>query len=381
MPLDHSFKRQKPVFKKFRPDDAYKFKPLPNPPGNYPYRLKLDQVIPLLKDQDKMVFHMVGDTGSVRLPEFQHLVAGQMARQVREAASLPDRPLFLFHLGDLVYKYGEAEGYYRQFFKPYGEYPCPVFAIAGNHDSDINPESAAPYETLDAFKAVFCDTVRRKNPLAEDTGRDTMIQPNIYWTLQTPLANFIGLYTNVPKYGVVTDEQRSWFISELRSAGKEKADKALIVCLHHAPYSADINHSSSLPMIQMLDYAFEKAETLPDIVFSGHVHNYQRFGRVYPGGKRVPFIVAGAGGYDELHPIASQDDPGYSDHDKLFDTVTLDNYCSDKHGFLKITIEKMEDGLTLGGEYYTIPHTLAENHSFSATIFDQFEIKLAEGRR
>ena len=38
-----------------------------------------------------------------------------------------------------------------------------------------------------------------------------MVQPYVYWCLDTPLAYFIGLYTNVPEGGLIDTEQRNWF--------------------------------------------------------------------------------------------------------------------------------------------------------------------------
>ena len=104
-----------PVFKKNQPDDSFKFQPLPQPSGNYPYHLRLQTILPFSGSQ-KMVFHMVGDTGSVKNPDFQRVVAGEMIRQYREVDAPEDRPQFLYHLGDVVYNYGEMENYPSQFF-------------------------------------------------------------------------------------------------------------------------------------------------------------------------------------------------------------------------------------------------------------------------
>ncbi|MDB5249769.1 MAG: phoA [Segetibacter sp.] len=367
--------RSKPVVKKLQVDDRQKFQPLPKPTGQYPFRFKPEELQDVAVG-GKMVFHMVGDTGSVRQPEFQRIVAREMIKQYQQATSSQDRPLFLYHLGDVVYNFGEAEQYYRQFFEPYKDYPGPVFAIPGNHDSDVNPDSLHPYRSLDAFTQVFCDTRSREITLAGDTGRKSITQPNLYWTLQTPLADFIGLYGNVPKYGVITDEQKDWFISELKAAATERAEKAIIVCLHHAPYSADINHGASIAMIQFLEAAYKEAGVKPDIVFSGHVHSYQRFSKQYDDGRKIPYIVAGAGGFADLHAVAAVDDPAFLDDSNLFDNVVLDNYCDDKHGFLKIAIEKTSTGLLISGEYYAMPHTMDTGASSAASFFDQFTVNL-----
>jgi 3',5'-cyclic AMP phosphodiesterase CpdA len=197
-----------------------------------------------------------------------------------------------------------------------------------------------------------------------------MVQPNIYWTLQTPLANIIGLHSNVPKYGFIDDNQRSWFIEELKAAGKEQPGKLIIITVHHAPYSADVNHGSSLAMIMFLEDAFEESGVRPDLIMSGHVHNYQRFHKTYPDCKVLPFIVCGAGGFDELHALAQTDDTAYSDDNELLNNVKMQNYSTMKHGFLKITLEKKDTGVLLIGKYFTL---MKDNWELQTEISDQFE--------
>ena len=364
----------KPVFKLNAIDDQFKVQPLPTPTGVPPFRLNISDV-GIETSPNKMVFHMLGDTGSARLPQFQQLVANEMAQQFSGALKQEDQPKFLYHLGDVVYHFGEAEEYYRQFFKPYKNYPAPVFAIAGNHDSDINTNARTPYKSLDPFMRVFCNTKQEPINLAEDTGRKTMLQPNVYWTLVSPLATIIGLYSNVPKFGYVSEEQKAWFVNELREASVQKG-KALIVCIHHAPYSADANHGSSRNMITLLESAFEESGVLPDIVFSGHVHNYQRFSKKHASGKQVAYIVAGAGGYVTLFPLVPASQPGYTGDDFLLNDVGLITYCDSKHGFLKISIEKNGKVLSLSGEYYTIPHDPQISDNIHVPLFDQFTIPI-----
>jgi len=180
-----------------------------------------------------------------------------------------------------------------------------------------------------------------------------MVQPNIYWTMQTPLATIIGLHSNVPKYGFIGEDQHKWFIEELKAAADERPHKIIIVCLHHAPYSADVNHGSSLEMVAFLEDAFEQSGIRPDVIFSGHVHNYQRFHKTYPDGKMLPFIVCGAGGFDELHSLATIGDPAYSSH-PLLDGVELQNYCDSKYGFLTITLQRRTEGIALSGTYHVL---------------------------
>lgn len=362
-----------PVFKKDSPDDSDKFQSLPEPPGAYPFHLDLKKILKENLSQ-KLVFQMVGDTGSVRNPDFQQLVVSRMIDQFHETDMKTDHPKFLYHLGDVVYNFGEASNYPAQFFNPYQKYPGPIFAIPGNHDGDINPVSPDPYDSLSAFKKVFCNTDQMPIPFNGGTNNLGATQPNVFWTLQTSLAIIIGLYSNVPKYGVITEKQKKWFKEELKAANEQRPEKAVLVCLHHSPYSADTNHGSSLAMITFLEDVFSDTGVRPDIVFSGHVHNYQRFEKTYSDGASIPFIVAGGGGYDELHPLAEVNDPKYVNDSPYLKGVRLLNYCDDKHGFLKITLERNNSNLTLTGEYYAISTRVDKNDKVQEVPIDIFRI-------
>ena len=317
---------------------------------------------------------MMGDTGSVRDISYLKNVVQQMAGQMSSKEDRSDQPQFLYHLGDIVYNYGEASEYYGQFFEPFGKYPAPIFAIAGNHDADVNPDSVNRYQSLDPFTTVFCDNQPNDIIFAQKAERKSMVQPHVFWTLDTPLATIIGLYSNVPKFGVITAEQQEWFVSELIGANAQKPGKAVIVCLHHSPYSADINHGSSVPMITFLNRAFDEAGVFPDLVVGGHVHNYQRFIKKYQHDKQITFLVAGAGGYDELHAIATTDDQMFTGESDLFEQVKLENYCDDKHGFLKITLDKVKNGVNITGRFYARQVTGEAYEGFKALLADEFTI-------
>ncbi|WP_229248735.1 metallophosphoesterase family protein [Dyadobacter sandarakinus] len=362
-----------PVIKKGQPDDTYKFLPLPAPTGNYPYRLNIRKVLPGISS-DSFSFHMLGDSGSLKDSSFLTKVVQEMVDQYAHPDASGGTLGFLYHLGDVVYNHGEAIEYQRQFFGPFTSYPAPVFAIPGNHDSDVNTDSRVKYKSLEPFKTVFCDTHPRMVPFSGNAARKSMIQPNIYWTLQTPLANIIGLHSNVPKYGVITPAQREWFVEELKAAQAERPGKMLIVCIHHAPYSADINHGSSMPMIRFFEEVFLETGIHPDIVFSGHVHNYQRFHKKYEDGKIVPFVVAGSGGYDELHPVASLSDRRFTGLNNLFEEVVLERYCDDRHGFLRIDLARNGTGVALTGKYYTIVPATEQKPDLLVQLTDEFEV-------
>lgn len=372
-------KRSKPVILKYPVGNQTDLQPLPEPRGKWPFRLALEEVTGPVGSVDTQTFHLVGDTGSRRQPEFQRRVARAMGGQVRTGSNPGCAPHFLLHLGDIVYDHGEAQEYEAQFFIPYENYPAPVFALAGNHDADINPLNPVPYQSLDAFRTVFCDTRPSRIHFSGNSRRLSQIQPHVYFSLLTPLANFICLYGNVPKFGYIDDSQFEWLVHELRELGRERGEKALFLCLHHAPYSADTNHGSSVYMIDLLEKAFAQTGVYPDLVCSGHVHNYQRFSKLYPNGERVRFLVSGAGGYADLHRIARTDDAGVFGDPERFDSVHLDNYCDTQHGFLKMEISRRPDGLTLTGEYFVVS-TNPNQSDDSPSLFERFSIPLRRSK-
>jgi acid phosphatase type 7 len=233
--------------------------------------------------------------------------------------------------------------------------------------------------SLEAFVRNFCSTSTDITKDAGEVHKSPMIQPNVYWILEAPFVTIIGLYTNVPEGGEVQQEQINWFENELETADKSKA---LVVALHHPVFSMDRMHRGSQAMLDLLDNAFEKTNVIPDAVFTAHVHNYQRFTRNYSSNnrndgykKKVPFIVAGSGGYCNLHWMQN-DVKTMSLPEKLpdRDDVVLEKYCDNHHGFMRINVTNDK----LIGEYYTVPNPHESWHnSLNPAKFDTFEVDLS----
>jgi hypothetical protein len=362
MPTITSFRKPKRDFNNpvSPPAERPAFIPAPST-NNVNLTLPLDIVLTgadaKIAQAQAMVFHTVGDTGGVKGTETQEGLAAVMVQQIEDsrANNQPDQePLFFYHLGDVVYFNGMSTDYPVQFYEPYQNYDAPIFAIAGNHDGDTRTRTGdvPDYEsTLFGFMQNFCAPV----PQFLFKHRATMTQPYVYWTLETPLATIVGLYSNVDGDldAPGTFEQQRWFAQQLKDA---PPDRALIVAVHHAPYSLDSTHGGYGAIGDSLDRAFNTTGRAPDIVLSGHVHNYQRFARTL-GNKRIPYVVAGAGGYADseraMHRIAK--DPTTSEKITVpFQTslqdVTLAAYNDTEPGFLRLRVTKS----TITGEYYTI---------------------------
>lgn len=327
---------------------------LPAPTGPAPFHLSLDSVlsadaISTINNSGKMVFHSVGDTGGVNTPTQIENVASYMEKDF-SGANVATHPSFFYHLGDVIYYDGETENYYPEFYEPYINYPAPILAIPGNHDGDVNPQYPEP--SLSSFVRNFCSQVPVITPEAKDAPRHAMTQPNVYWTLLTPFATVIGLYSNCPEGGQLSQAQIDWFQSEFENA---PSGKALIVAVHHPIYSAYGPKPGSQHLYDFLNNACITAKRTPDLVLSGHVHNYQRFTGTLAG-KDVPCIVAGAGGYNlQLHTLSKAFHSAKLPIQMAGSDGTLENFCDSQHGYLRITI-------TAGHmlvEYFAVPDASA----------------------
>lgn len=381
--MKHLFKMERPVngIEHISAQTQHPFQPLPKPTGASPFHLDIKTIIsPVayaeLLVSKKLIFQTAGDSGGVHNPHYQQIVADHMEWEFDKNAPA-NNPLFFYHLGDIVYYFGKMSQYHIQFYEPYKFYPAPILGIPGNHDGDVDPTDPTKPKSLAAFVALFCSKFPIIPPVAFDAVRTTMTQPNVFWTLVTPVANIIGLYSNVPGGGEIQADQQQWFVNELKTANKDRNAKALIVALHHPPYSMDADVGSSTKMQKVLDDSFTQSGVVPDIVLSGHVHNYQRFTRKI-GTRQVPYIVAGAGGYWHLHPMNIPGKPVIKMPSKTpFENVVLEKYCEDRHGFLRIEIDMQKKQLT--GKYITVPGSL-QTEKDPSVLFDSFTIDLAKNK-
>jgi hypothetical protein len=290
---------------------ATTFAPLPPPPGPYPFHLDLAQVVgadavTAITEAGVLGFHTVGDTGGIANPVPQENVALAIERDLPSAPGSGFDPSFLYILGDCIYFNGEESNYYAQFYEPYLHYTRPIVAVPGNHDGMPLPPGQT---TLDGFLQNFCTLSPVTNPQSMSSGRTTMTQPNVYWTLDAPFATIVGLYTNISETdGQLDATQIAWLRSELAVAA---TDRALLLTMHHPAISADSTYGGADTMYQLIDTAAAGAGRWPDLILAGHVHNYQRFTRTVTTGAptseqiQVPYVVAGGGGYHNLHLLAA----------------------------------------------------------------------------
>jgi metallophosphoesterase superfamily enzyme len=300
----------------------------------------------------QIVFHAAGDTGSTRGPESQNLVADKLESDF-DNEHPQNLPRFLFHLGDVVYSFGEAKYYYDQFYDAYRNYPAPILAIAGNHDGIVVPGSGVA--TLEAFLRNFCAETPAVSPDAGGLDRTTQIQPGVYYTFEAPFVRLIALYSNAledpgiissqgGQFPQISDVQIDFLRAALARVAKEKFAGAVIIAHHHPSYTAGGRHGWSETVRQQIDAICKETGIWPHAVLSAHAHNYQRFTRIHAA-MQIPYLISGNGGHGVSH-LTRKGAPALrvpavidtSDGDK----VTLESYDDQDYGYLRIVVNSTQ---------------------------------------
>jgi predicted phosphodiesterase len=282
----------------------------PIPPPRGASRMALDDVVGAegarqITQAGRIRFHAVGDTGRGQDTP-QGDVASAMARDY-DASHPETSPAFFFHLGDVIYGHHKDVQYRPEFYEPYAHYPGKIIAIPGNHDGEVFPGTDP--ETLQAFRQNFCaEEPRVPVDVAGSIYRQMVAQPGVFWWLEAPLLDLVGLYSNAAENpGFITGDaagrvQRDWLVATLTQIAANRAGgarKALVFGTHHPPYSQS-GHSGSQDMLADVWAACGEAGGItPDLFLAGHSHNYQRYTKTEPDGSEIPFIVAGTGGKND----------------------------------------------------------------------------------
>jgi hypothetical protein len=388
-----------------------------HPPAN-PKALEFSSVDPdenkTILSSGKMSFAMVGCSGDPK--------SGINTKAVAAAISADKDLSFFYHLGDMIYtisgsdtdvEVGAPVKQYShklwddQLFGPYAKFPKKIFAIAGNHDGKYSEKIAA----LRDFFRFFCGN--SVEPPSGSEHRRQMNQPYIYWSLDTPYAYIIGLYSNIANGGILDKPkdftksnftkgpQYRWLVNELTNAGKLKQPngkkKAVLLTVHYPPYSGATNfnvrgdqsqggpvakkkqpakpNDYNVPYLaQALQQAFQDGGTRPHAIFSAHAHLFQRLNYKFADGRVMPCLVAGSGGHSPLEKLFKACDGSKAKKQKApFDAVLPGSYQLPKgdsaqvkyyddekkdslFGYLKVTIDAKKQtlqcdliGVTKGG--------------------------------
>jgi len=336
-----------------------------------------------ITSQKQIVFHAIGDSGaSADNKRPDELAVTDAVTRDYHTSQGADVPSFLYHLGDLVYNFGESAYYYDQFYDPFQNYPAPIFAIPGNHDSFVVPNTPKGQEPLTTFRRNFCAEKSVLTQEARSLHRTAMTQPGVYFTLDAPYVRIIGLFSNALEdpgvissqgghWSAVPDVQLAFLEAQLKRVTSDPFKGAVLLAVHHPPFSyapaagkpgAGGRHLGNSVMLGEIDKICLATGIYPDAVLSAHAHNYQRYTRTLTfGGKtrKVPFIVCGNGGHN-VNPVVSPQkgkkevEPGdnvdvsYLDANQVLMTggsktkLSLNAHDQHNYGYLRIVVNSSD---------------------------------------
>ena len=227
-------------------------------------------------------FVAVGDLANGKPP--QNGIAWQIAQQ---------QPDFMIALGDIVYPRGRVSEYMHHFWSTYNDVPepgpktgapllasIPLYPVVGNHDV----ESGKLPDYPDAFGAYYFFHVPRNGPGLGawnlPLGKDKVVAAafrekagatypalNVYSWDAGP-AHFVALDSS-GHVNPADPKLRAWLEADLRASRQPWK----IVCFHAPAFHTSREHYTEQKM-RLWEPLLEQCGV--DIVFAGHVHNYQR---------------------------------------------------------------------------------------------------------
>ena len=230
--------------------------------------------------QKPIRFVAVGDLANGK-PE-QNAIAFQISKQ---------KPDFLVALGDIVYSGGRALQYMHHYWTTYNDVATPgektgaplmasipFYPVIGNHDAD----SAKLPDYPDAFSAFYFFSVPKNGPGPGPWNTALGKNPKVAEAFRVRAgAEYPALSEYSFDYGpahFVCLDTNSYTAPEAIQAWLEKDILASkqpwkFVCFHVPAFHTSSQHYSEQKM-RLLEPTFEKCGV--DVVFAGHVHNYQR---------------------------------------------------------------------------------------------------------
>ena len=201
-------------------------------------------------------------------------------------------PDFVFIPGDIVYYFGLAHEYHNKFFPIYNAdradpklgapllRSIPFLASVGNHDVGgrdlgLHPDGLAyfyywslPLNGLASFvRPGFKGSPEHQQVVLDAAGNAFPRMSN--YSFDYGNSHWLVLDSN-PDVEWSSPELKAWVAKELASA---KNATWRFVAFHHPPFNSSKAHGGDEHM-RVLAKTFEDGAV--DVVFSGHVHNYQR---------------------------------------------------------------------------------------------------------
>jgi len=291
----------------------------------------------------KIVFTAEGHAPKTESQPYRFVVNGDIGAGTTDAKLLA-RQSFLSHPdmvvipGDIIYENGRASEYDQNFWPIYNAdqtsdqgapvmRSIPYIGVPGNHDVDNRsldqyPDGLAYFyfwrqplngpegkegnafvpvmKATDAHRAAFMAAAKEAYPNAVNYSFN---YGNAHWTVidSDPYVDFSD------------NDLRAWIAKDLADA--QNATWRFVV-FHHPPFTSSLEHYEQ-QQTRQLTTLFETGKV--DVVFSGHVHNYQRtFPMTFKPFKKPATITGGR----DNKTIRGRVVNGYWQLDKSFDGKT-----------------------------------------------------------
>ena len=269
---------------------------------------------------DSVRFLVLGDTGEG--DESQYALVPSLLKCGKDTH-------FMVICSDVVYPDGDVNEYLKKFYRPYKDYPNPIYALPGNHDW---------YDGLNGFMVHFCGAEPSEHSLGRnwilrrlwrkaarvDPGvleecrtlrpepEEHLRQPGPYFAIDTGPLRIVSIDTGIN--GQLDRDQGEWLRWVSSNSPKPK------VLLTGKPIYVDNEYKYHKGSIE------DSAVKVDDIVragehnyvaaIGGDIHNYQRY-PVKVGNRTIQYIVSGGGGayMSDTHRIPKVDVNGVDEDD------------------------------------------------------------------
>jgi hypothetical protein len=219
---------------------------------------------------------------------------------------------FMVVMGDIVYPAGDAQDYENKFYRPYTNYPGPIYGVPGNHDW---------YDGLHGFMRHFCGAraKRRGRPsrsgargvlkrvLWRDPRRTDEVavarmqalrarpeqqaqQPGPYLAIDAGPLLIVGIDTGIT--GTIDRDQAEWLKRVSGASSKPKilvSGKPLVVDGVRWPGPIEGSDQTVDDIVGTPEHNYLAA-------IGGDVHNYQRYPVEVGEERTIQYIVNGGGG-------------------------------------------------------------------------------------
>jgi hypothetical protein len=235
---------------------------------------------------------------------------------------------FAFILSDVIYPAGGIDEYENKFYRPYKDYPRPIYAVPGNHDW---------YDDLTGFMFHFCGLrrpapsvpgpgtgwkrflrhsfwrraprghekkIERMRSLRERPGQQAG-QPAPYLAIEAGPVLLVGIDTGIT--GHIDHDQGEW----LRRISRESEKPKILLTGKPLRVNGEL-HGGLIEGGGTVEEIVRAPEHNYIAAIGGDVHNYQRYPVNLEDGRTIQYIVSGGGGafMNETHKIPNIDESG-----------------------------------------------------------------------